>query len=343
MSTPERAITGEAFGFPAPREGDFGPDDPLMDGIETEETPPEEPTEPAPEPTEPEPAPVAYEPRHAAPAPEEGEEGEEDLGPVTFAGREYPSFEEAERSYSEMQAWATRAIQEARQQNNAYGELQAQVAQQQQMLDQILPFLSQQMLADNPELAEQVQRNAEIERLVTERVQAQIGPIQEQTQAAQEEAERRAQYDGNVDNFYRSHPEVEEGSDLDRAVGAAFVELRRSTGLNMAHPEALNVALEAAQNPRLLQVYRLNPQYLDTEEGRSFARSLAATPEIQQAIDNGQQRRQGRAQAQRRAAFTETGGSGIPAQTPGKQPKGDEFDEALELWKSERESSIFME
>ena len=345
MSTqPEQLPTGEAFGFPPNRPGDFGRDDPLMDGIDIEE--PEEGTEEPVEPEAPtEPAAPAYAPRHAAPEAQEGEEpeGEEQVEPLQFAGREFPSVEEAERSYQEMQSWATRVINDAREQNTAYGELQAQVAQQQQTLEAIMPFLSQQMLAENPELAEQLQRQAEIERLVTERVQQQVGPIQEQTAAAAEEAQRRQAYDSNVDNFYRSHPEVEEGSELDRAVGAAFVELRRSTGLNMANPQALDVALEVAQNPRLLQVYKLNPTYLDTEEGRSFAKSMAATPEIQAAIDKGQAKRQGRGEAQRRAAFTEHGGSGIPAGTPGKAPKGDEFDEALELWKSERETSIFNE
>lgn len=316
-----------------------------MDGVETE-TPPEEPEEPeAPQPQEPPepqvPAQV-YQPRHAA-AEAPVEEGEEEADRIEFAGREFTSVEEAERSYAEMRAWASRVINDAREQNTAYGELQSQVAQQQQTLEAILPFLSQQMLAENPELAEQLARQAEIEKLVTQRVEERVGPIEQQTAAQVEEAQRRQAYDNNVDNFYRSHPEVEEGSDLDKRVGAAFVELRRSTGLNMAHPQALDVALEVAQNPKLLQIYRLNPTYLDTEEGRTFARQMAATPEIQAAIDNGQQRRVARGEAARKAAFVEHGGSGIPAQTPGKAPKGDEFDEALELWKSERGASILFE
>lgn len=346
---PERLPTGEAFGFdPDPRT--LPPDDPLLDGIESDQEIPEgegggggEFETPA--------GPAQYEPRHAAPEPtpeqiesgEVGGEGTDEFERILFGGREFTSVDEAERSYEEMQQWASRAINDARAMNQNMGQLQAQVQQQQQLLQQIAPLITQQLMEENPELAEQMQRSQEIERLVAERVQQQIAPIAQQQQAQAEEAERRQVYDTNVDNFYRSHPEVEEGSDLDRRVGQAFVELRRTTGLNMAHPEALNVALSVVQNPKLLTIYRLNPTYLDTPEGRQYAEQMAGTPEIQTAIANGQRRTQDQAEASRRAAFVEHGGSGIPAQTPGQAPKGDEFDEALNLWKSERSENIFFQ
>ena len=345
MSTPEQKLpTGEAFGFP-PQSQQPGAtdDDPLLDGADVVDVVGEVEERETPEGEEDGATVIEYEPRHAAPEPTPEEAAAEEFERILFAGREFESVEDAERSYQEMQSWATRAMNDARAQSEAYGQIQAQVAQQQQTLQAILPFISQQLLAENPELAEQLQRQQEIERIVSERVNQQVAPIQQQTAAALEEQQRRAQYDANVDAFYATHPEVEEGSELDRKVGAAFVELRRTTGLNMAHPDALSVALECVQNPKLLTIYRLNPTYLDTVEGRQYAKQQAGTPEIQAAIQNGQQRRVQQGEAQRRAAFVEHGGSGIPAGAPGQQPKGDEFDEALNLWKSERESSIFFQ
>lgn len=349
MSTPERKLpTGEAFGFPAPQPQSEGDSDPLLEdlteeGDEIVDVVGEVEERETPEGEEDGATVIEYEPRHAAPEPTPEETAAEEFERILFAGREFESVEDAERSYQEMQSWATRSMNDARAQSEAFGSLQAQVAQQQQTLQSLLPYLSQQLLAENPELAEQLQRQQEIDQLVSQKVQQQVGPIVQQSQAQLEENQRRAQFDTNVETFYRSHPEVEEGSDLDRKVGAAFVELRRTTGLNMAHPEALDVALECVQNPKLITIYRLNPTYLDTPEGRQYARQMAGAPEIQAAIEKGQQKRQSNGEASRRAAFVEHGGSGIPAGTPGKQPKGDEFDEALDLWKSERESSIFFQ
>lgn len=127
---------------------------------------------------------------------------------------------------------------------------------------------------------------ASVERMLTERLNAERAAMAEQAQQAAEfEALRRT-----VTEFYQAHPEVTPEGDLDRGITANAAELAYSPAwMNYVNPDgsvgavvdltdrnSVEVMYEAVKRPALLEILKIRPDYFTTEAGLRIARRDAA-------------------------------------------------------------------
>jgi hypothetical protein len=242
------------------------------------------------------------------------------------------------------------------------------------------PSMDSILEIDDPEKQRQALQNAinaAADQAVQRRVQEQVQPIYEQQQQAfeaQREQEIRAFYEAHPDHernseadqeigeyFLQLRRELSEHEDpIDAEMDEEAFPLTRdnlevlyqavsnpkvrdffdSFGL-VPQAELIEIAEEVGQNPRLERILRAMPDLMETEEGMELARQQAASPTLQSAQQNQEAEQAQTAEAARRAAFSETGGTGAPVQTaPGQTPERDWLDDALDLGK-ERQGSVF--
>lgn len=268
------------------------------DGQAQEKPQQSDPARPAPEPEAPTEAP-------------QGEPSEQ-----SFLGGRYKTQEAFEQGHRELERTFTQTRQD-------FAELRARQEQQDQVLQAFAPFITERLLEENPELAQQMELQSRIEPLVEER----LAPLQQQAQAEREQQ----QYLSTVSSFYQRHPEIVPNSEIDQQVVAVIGEL----DLVKEDPEALDVAAEAAQNPALRFVLNAEPHLAETDAGMSMAR-VRATQLAQQAAPTPQQQGTPQGGPTQRFPFVEHGGSGAPSEgAPGTQPDSP-LAGAVKLWQQER-------
>jgi hypothetical protein len=306
-------------------------------------------------------APVPAEPPAETPP-----EAEPTPAPELFewAGRQFPTRDEAERSYRHAQSQITRQQQELEQ-------AQGRIDQFEEAFRQVYPTLQryeelmQQGYGQTPQQGpEQLPDpdedpdgyiNALVDQKVNQRLSAGGYVSQEQWQqsmAAQQEEQRmleisaraEAQATQSIAAFRERHPEVEPDSQSDYEIAAIVAgNLDQSTGLpiiDVSDADQLDMAYEVWKNPALGGVLSANPSWVKSHEGRELIRRNAALLAPQSGVPgnlgNGTSRPQPR-------AHVEVGGTGAPIPSaPGERPRGDAFDEVLELnERLKKEQSVF--
>jgi hypothetical protein len=256
-------------------------------------------------------------------------------GQFSFAGRTFPTREQAEQSYHNMQAMSTRAQQER-------DAIQQQALQYEEALRQVAPYLqqmNQQQMANLPELGDidlsDPNAPQAIQQVIDQRVEARLNEAlgqmsqaqmeqQEKTQTwvAQNEYVRQAQ--GAVETFRGRHPDAAPGTPVDLAMGQTMSQLR----MDPRDPDVLDIVYDAVQNPVLGNVLSVNPHYAATPQGRDLLRQLAGLA----ASAPGGTPAAGQAARPRPVAHVETGGSGAPTSSPpGSRPEKDEVQQVVEM------------
>jgi hypothetical protein len=261
-------------------------------------------------------------------SPEGEQPGEE---PERKLAGKYDSVEALESGYNEAQAWGTRASQEAAELRRQYDATQREMSEMKQVLEALAPSIIQQQLAENPELAEQLQQAQAMQQMVDQRVAPyaqQIEQMQQREQASTEETQLALRV-----SQWRQRTGVQPGTPEDVALANAA----KALDLDYADAEtghlALDLALEASRDPDLLQVLRVNPHWIEIEGGIEEARRQAGARKAQAPVQatNGA--------SARTTAYVETGGQSAP--TSGAPGAGkDEFDEAIAAYNAERKSPL---
>jgi hypothetical protein len=253
-------------------------------------------------------------------AQDEETEGEEEA--ELYAGK-FQTPEALESAYMEVQAFANREVA-ARQ------RLEQQIAEQQRALQIMGPLVQRAVAAQDPEYAEQLAAQAALQRQLQPIVQQQVAPLQQQL--AVEQARNAAM--GTLQEFYATHPDVEPRSQADEAVAQTLRSLKGGE-VDSFNAWELEVAYEAAQDPALYSVLMTAPHLGNTLEGMQVARQMAGQQQVAERPS-----RQPKT-VQRKGPHIETGGSGAPVQAaPGDRP-ADEFDEALQAFRSGVQSPLF--
>lgn len=269
-----------------------------------------------------------------ADAPVEGEPTPDD-GEPTYLGK-FRGVDALQEGYRQAESSLTRANQEAAEQRRANEALQAQLAEQQQGLDAVAQWIIQQQAEQNPEVIQQLQQQMQAQQALQqaqEPLRQQVEQLQQERSAEHAELQQALM----VSRWRAENPTVTPNSPQDVALAQAVQALDLDISDPVQGPLGLDLALEASQNPALLQVLRLNPHWIEMEGGIEYARQMAGVA----PQGNGQpvaQTNGGR--AVRPNAFVETGGQGAP--TSGAPGGGkDEFDEAIAAWKKEHNSPLF--
>lgn len=300
--------------------------DPALD--ESEETP--EATEEAPEEEEPEEEPE--------------EESEEEKRP--YEGR-YSSkyktiedFEEAHRNALDLgqrQAERARETEQKLAQATAYLEAAAAyIAEQEAKAKQ--PAAAPDLEAEAAKYGVDAETLQLARTIAAQEAEAKIAPLQAQisqqeqmAQLAAQQAElARADAEARVaiNVFRAAHP------DLDTDTESEIVTVFNEFGLETSLPEVYEVALEMAQNPKLRSFLRVNPQYLDTDEGLVLARQLAGVKTVTKAKSKPRDLTDAR-----KKATVESGSLGAPP--AGEEPERDEWDDVLDVARGGRTKSVF--
>ena len=278
------ATTSEAPEAEAPAEGP-----PAEAAPDAEQVPAEEPIE-----GEPEEAPV------------EGEE-EDPLQAwlaakpegVQFAGK-YDDPLKLEQGYNESREMWRRANEARKAEAQRAMELQERYVQLYQQMEGVVPILEQaaqrerayQAFAENyrsqygtypegyeppPAPEQRALGPQDVNALVEQRLAAERAQMQEEFQKRQE----YEQLQGAIFGFYRDHPEVEPNGALDSEITDARDVLndawdRYGIEVDPADQGSLEILYEAARDPALLEVLRLNPSYFESAYGMQLARRDAA-------------------------------------------------------------------
>lgn len=399
MMADGNAVTGSAFGpeFAAPDEGtpaDDWSDEALFgsasDDTAAETQPPattEQPATQAPAPQQQPSTPQEtqgqeqQQPGQQAPAegeatPDEAQLAEQAQEPgVPHIRRKYgDDWVKADRGYRNLQRLHSRTREQLQRAELERQQLAAFVEQARPYLERVqqaaqaqaqgLPLSEEQQL-DLSQLDPQ-----QLQAVINQQVQAQVGRVQQETQAQQFE---RAIAE-TVQSFMAQHPEIEPEGELDMAIGELLeefqtdpdghrdlqnfpithenLELTRELAMDEAVKdvfleldltptrENLEIAKQAVADPAFGEVLLANPSFVDSPTGLEYARKLAQMPGMySQAAATAQQ--QLSPELARRAAHVETGGTGAPVQTaPGAVPQ-DEFDEAIAAYQGGRGDNIF--
>lgn len=275
-----------------------------------------------------------------------------------WAGK-YKDPEQLEKGYRELRDLQRRTAERAKAEAQHRFEVEQRYQQMEETLRKAVPVvqeaarLRQQMQEQNPywennQPAQPTQPQF-TPQMVQQMVDQQVGQRLSQAQmAAQQQAIQQAEYQAaaeNIQGFYQRHPEVTVDSDVDKDIAATIVALNeawepRGAGtIDIANPEVLDIAYEAAQNPTLRRILELHPEYIDDDTGMNMARYLAAQADGTT---------QGSGQTGRMTPRTGTPvverGQNQPPPNAGKP--GDEFDEAAQEWrqyKTRGGESIFFE
>lgn len=298
---------GSAFGMPAEDHQSSG----LFDEVNPE-APPTEPAAPAPEKGTTE---RPYAPPEEPPAEETTPEEKLYAGVFKDADALEKGYEEVRRAFTE------RSME--------MSELRAKQQEQEQILTLVAPLIQERLVAENPELAEQLEFAQRVQPMIDER----LAPLQQEAETAQAQQE----FLRTVTDFRARHPDVPPNSEADHMLAQVVQEL----DLIKEDPEALEVAYEASQDPALRFVLNASPHLADTDNGMAMARvqatQLAAQQQPAQAPPGGTTQGEP-ARIAPRIPFVERGGSGAPTQgAPGNTPDSP-LKEAIAMYRAERES-----
>ena len=276
--------------------------------------------------------------------PGEGDPAIDETPQQQYAGR-YQTVEELENGYKEIQGGFTRMAQENRQfvQNQQIQE--TRLAELEALNQQMIEVLQAQMFENDPEAAEQFQREMQqrqaIDQQVQQQVQQAVGPIQQQ--AVQQQVDQAAER--SVMEFYQRR-QIEQGSQEDIQATTAFRQLRSmGVPLDITNPDHIEAAYDAAQDPAFLNELIFNPQALQIPDGVARLRQRAGgtIPAVAGAAPLGTPAPAQRQAVRRRVeAHVETGSSGAPGgSAPGTKPADiDPFDEAMDYYKGQRSRGV---
>lgn len=263
------------------------------------------------------------------------------------AAAELPVVEEPyEVRYRELQRAFTQVAQDHQRRDREYQELQAYVGSQQEQFDQLVTLLQEREAENDPEFAEALTRNQEIDRLVAERL-APFEEEREQQQQREQQTVAQTQAEQAVAVFYRDHADIVPGSAPDLAMAQTFQQLRGAgVPLDIRRVEHLEIAREASVDPNFAAELAMQPGALNIPDGLTRLRARAgATVESSTGATppgDGGTRQPGSngAPARRRLeASLEVGSGGAPVETaPGTQT--DEFDEATKWYKNDFQKGI---
>jgi len=281
-------------------------DDPLMVGLE-DEAPEAEPTTPetvlpeatveVPPPAEPE-APATTEGTETppeTPAPEPSAEL------ITFGGRQFPSMEEAERSYTEAQRTLRESQTRTNQERQAAQRAQAEAQALREQFRTLAPLIEQaRRPAIDPALLDQMgldpQQAGALQQWMDAQVQSRVAPVTEQMESdrvAREWDENIANRDGALASFRSTTPDIPPEQqdamvDLLRDIGVIETLKDPRSGQELdkgpRDPAWYTIAHEATGRPALARVLRAHPDWAETDEGLDDARLLAAQHEGQAAL-----------------------------------------------------------
>lgn len=262
-------------------------------------------------------------------------ETEQQTAERLYAGK-YRSPEDMEKAYEQITVGFTRQAQENAAYRQAQEQLQSQLAEQGQYISQITQFLQAQMAENDPEFAEQFQQQQAMQQQVAQQIDQRVTPLEQRITTDQQGQQKMAAMQQAAAGFYQRHTDMVPGSPEDIAMTQGIVEMmNRGVPIDLANPEHLDVALEAARNDRLAAELMLSPQALQIPGGVDVLRQRAgATIAPPTGAPEGTPPAKQPAR-QRVEAFVETGSGGAPAKgAPGRTP--DEFDDA---WASFQERS----
>lgn len=297
---------GEAQGQPRDELGRFASPEPA------------EPQEPAEEP----PAAEAEE----IPATEE--QIEEQPAGYTFAGRSYPSQEEAERSYREMQSYVTRTRQEM---STLAQRMDERQRLQEEALAELLNQASFDRAKQDPEYAARVELARQLQPLVQQQVEPMQAALQEQMRTLEMERQK-IKIDSALEPFFREHPDVAEGTQENIELARTVYELHEAWArqgldevLDMSDRGSLELAYECYRDPDLLVVLQNKPQLADSDRGLDYARMEARQLKGSRGGGTPQQQPGVRKVVGQRADVE------VPGGKPASRPPQDEWEEVLAL------------
>lgn len=259
-----------------------------------------------------------------------------------LAGR-FQKIEDLEGSYKELQGAFTRIAQDAQAREEREAALQAALDQQRAEHDQLVQMLTQQMAEQDPEFAERLQRQQEMQRFLDARL-PQPDPEDERLSWEEQQEEQQLQElqraaAGAITTFFTTHPEIKPGTPEDRKLTDTMTLLQQSgVPLALVNPKHIEIAYEASKDDRLVAELMMSPGAVNLPDGidRLRARMGATIPATGEAPPNGaggtQPQSPQRGPVRKRLeGFVETGSGGAPADAaPGSQ--GDEFDSAREWY-----------
>lgn len=195
----------------------------------------------------------------------------------------YKDLEAAQKGYDNLRDLQRRTAEQRQAVSAENDFLLARARELEETLKQAIPYIQQLE-----------QRNRDVDADGVPAPSAPITPqqvdlmVQMRTQeqraaweAERAEQEQRAAQQAAVGVFLEAHPELEQGSELDGAMYDAYTALnsaweRSDTEVNLGDTATLEILFEASQNPELLKILQMRPEYIDTDEGMQLARLEAA-------------------------------------------------------------------
>ncbi len=342
-------------------------EDDLFDDFVTEEpeAPPETETPPEPEPeTSAEPA--GKEQPAPEPAPEEEVQEPEPEAPKEeqpLIGGKFKNVDQLLTAYENAERRFHEKSQETAEERNKRLALEKAVAEVAPMLRQMAQ--QQQEPTYDPDDPQQLQQylDQRAAQIADQRVRQYLEPIEQQ-----QEADRLARAQADVQTYRANNPGSEpydsevweiiqhyQGDEGEKSFPTTPDNL--SVALTLAQRpevrllvdqsdyipdhEIVSHAVEAADNPSLLEVIEANPNFLATPKGMAFARKLAGLPQVvQTAKQNASQAQAETRQAERNAAHVETDEGTTLSPAPGKKPQ-DPLEEYLLEHEAKKQKSIF--
>lgn len=326
---------------------------------EIEQEAPAEPTAEAQvEPEEPQPEPEAPETEE-----EETTEAPEEQPPELILGR-FKSVEDLQSAYRNLEGRFTELGQETAQERRAREELENALRQAAPALKAF--FDQQRQVPEDFDPSDP----AAIQRVIDQRVAQQMQTIEAQQAQAQQQATIEAQRHAiesweaaqadltpeiageikGIFDDYRYDPETnqetlpvtKENLDLAKTL-ASNPQARHLLRVHnlFPDPEYVKAAVEASGNESLYEVVMANPLAMETPQGMAWARKAAGMPEVvAQAQSKAQEAQARNQQAQRNAAYVETGGTQATPDAPGRKP-ADALEAFVDEYEAMRSKSVF--
>jgi hypothetical protein len=216
---------------------------------------------------------------------------------VQFAGK-FDDPVQLERGYNESREMWRRANEARKAEAQRALELQERYVQLYQQMEGVVPILEQAAQRERAYQAFAEQHKAQfgeypqgyeapaprpalgpadIDAQIEQRLAAEREKMKEQYQSQME----YQQLQGAIFKFYEEHPEVEPGGALDSEITDVKDYLndawdRYGIEVDPSDQGSLNILYEAARDPALVEVLRLNPSYFESAYGMQLARRDAA-------------------------------------------------------------------
>ena len=342
----DKAERFDAFGMPTTRIEDnpLFADTPSEEAeVEAEEAEivleeseaPEEPVEPEPEPA------VVVEASETEEVPQASEETVEEL----IFGK-YKDLEAAGKGYDNLRDLQRRTAERAREFEQQHTAVLAQARELEATLQQAIPYIQQlqkekqanQGYGEYQEAAPQAPMTPEMVDLM---VRSRTDEMRKQFDLERTQQEAATASQQSVYAFYEKHPEIEVEGDLDGAMYDAVRTLNESwvksdTEVNIGDSDTLEIVYEATKNPELLTVLKMNPQYIDNDDGMQLARFQAALLKGESPITQQTQKVPASQVGQRKLPVTERASTGG---APPPQVPLNEWQEAVQELRSERNTA----